>query len=301
MQTEEKNKGVSIIVPVYNEEIGIEKTLRDIKNALGPSLLEYEILVINDGSTDKTYERVLNYKASLKHEGEDKIKLLGHSFKKGYGAAIKTGISNSLSGNILIIDGDGTYPADSIPALIKEIGNADMIVGARICKHVEIPVTHRLAKWLLNALANYLTNCKIADLNSGLRIMNKNIVNKFMNILPDGFSFTSTITLAMHINGYKIKYMPISYYKRTGRSKISPVYQAFNFLQLIIRTVMYFDPLRVFLPLSFMFFIASLTGFIYRIIEGRGLAVFSIIMFIAGIQFLTAGMLADLINKKARE
>lgn len=294
MPIQGQDKGISVIIPVYNEDMAIEKVLSDVKNALDLSGPKYEIIVIDDGSIDKTCQKLLAYKNS-----DNKVKLLSHGFKRGYGASIKTGISNSLFENIVIIDGDGTYPAEAINELIKDIDSADMVIGARIHKDVKIPLTHRPAKWFLNMLANYLTNCRIMDLNSGLRIMNKGIVNRFMNILPDGFSFTSTITLAMHMNGYRVKYAPISYYKRVGRSKISPVYQAFNFLQLIVRTAMYFDPLRVFLPLSGIFFIISFAGFIYRAIEGKGLGVFTIMMFIAGMQFLTAGMLADLINKKA--
>jgi glycosyltransferase involved in cell wall biosynthesis len=236
----------------------------------------------------------------MEKDRTDTLRVISHSYNRGYGAGIKTGISNSLFDTVVIIDGDGTYPEDSLPLLLKESHDADMVIGARAGKSKSIPLFHKIAKRVLNILANYLTRCAIKDINSGFRVMDKAIINKFMNILPDGFSFTSTITLAMHINGYKVKYMPISYYKRTGRSKISPVYQVFNFLQLIVRTVMYFDPLRVFLPLSAIFFIVSFIGFMYRAIEGKGLGVFTIMMFIAGMQFLTAGMLADLINKKTR-
>jgi hypothetical protein len=134
-----------------------------------------------------------------------------------------------------------------------------MLVGARIGDSVNIPLIRRPPKWVINQLANYMVGTKIPDLNSGMRIMKKEIIERFFNILPEGFSFTSTITIAMLSNGYQVKYVPIDYHQRKGKSKIRPFNDTLNFVRLIVRTVMFFDPLKVFLPISLPFLIGGLS------------------------------------------
>jgi glycosyltransferase involved in cell wall biosynthesis len=218
----------------------------------------------------------------------------------GYGAALKTGIRHAKNEIIVITDADGSYPIDNIPLLLENMENADMVVGARIGKKVHIPIFRKPAKWFINKLANKLSGIKIPDLNSGLRAMRKDRVERFFSILPDSFSFTSTITLAFLTNGYSVKYIPIEYYKRKGKSKIHPIKDTLNFIQLVIRTIMYFDPLKVFLPLSFIFFGASGVVLIASWLSGRFMDVTTVILFVTGIQLLAIGMIADLIDKRGR-
>ena len=160
--------------------------------------------------------------------------------------------------SVVITDSDGTYPNDRIPELAAMMTDWDMVVGARTGDEVRVPLVRRPAKWALNMLANVLVETRIPDLNSGLRVFRREVVLRFLPILPNGFSFTTTITLAMLSEGYRVTFVPIDYYARQGRSKIRPVYDTLNFLQLIVRTVLYFNPLRVFLPLSLFFFGAGL-------------------------------------------
>ena len=141
---------------------------------------------------------------------------------------------------------------------------------------------------------------KIPDLNSGLRVMNKHVLIKFMKILPDGFSFTTTISLAMLTNDYQVKYIPIDYYERGGRSKIRPIRDTLNFFQLIIRTVIYFDPLKIFLPMSIFLFFIGFILLLYRIFIAQVFITTIIILFIASFQILAIGMLADLIDKRMK-
>jgi len=290
---ENRKTGVSIVVPVYNEESGIQDVLQGIDKVLGNSDLEFELIVVDDGSTDKTRKNILAHK--------DKIKLFPHHYNRGYGAAIKTGILNSLYDFVAIIDSDRTYPSEMIPHLVQEMENVDMAVGARRGKDSNIPLIRRPAKWAIGKLANYLTSSKIPDINSGLRVMKKEVVNRFINLLPDGFSFTATITLAMITNGYRVKYIPIPYQRRKGKSKIHPLSDTFNFIQLVTKTVMYFNPLKIFLPISLTFFAASLGTLIYRAIHRGGLGVLTIILFVLAVQILTTGMIADLIVKRIRK
>lgn len=286
----DEKSGLSVVIPAYNEEKGIGDIIGKLQNILENSGRNYEIIVVDDGCTDKTANIVQ----------ETGVRLIQHPFNQGYGAALKTGIRQARHDIIVIIDADGTYPVDAIPSLVERMDKYDMVVGARTGDTVKIPLLRRLPKWILNKLVNYLTGVRVSDINSGLRVMRKEDVERFLNILPDGFSFTTTITLAMHTNGCQIKYIPISYYKRTGKSKINPIFQPLNFIQLIIRTVMYFNPLRVFLPISLILFLISLASLIYRTFHAGGLGVFTMIMFMAAIQFLTAGMIADLIIRRGK-
>ncbi|MCK5104641.1 MAG: glycosyltransferase family 2 protein, partial [Cyclobacteriaceae bacterium] len=239
------SSGFTIIIPAYNESDSIEKVVAEIKGLDG----EYEIIVVDDGSVDGTYE--LAEKTG--------VKVLRHSCNKGYGASLKTGIKKAKYDQIVITDADGTYPIHEIPKLAGLMKKGfSMVVGARTGNDVAIPLFRRFPKWMLNKLANHLTGVKIPDINSGLRIMKKKDVLGFFNILPDGFSFTTTITLAMLTNDMQVQYVPINYYRRQGKSKIRPIYDTLNFIQLIIRTTLYFNPLKIFIPLSFLLVVVAL-------------------------------------------
>ena len=278
---------LSIVIPAYNEEIGIAGTIDGVVEVIKPLNIEYELIVVNDGSTDNTAKIVEN----------KNIKIINHEENKGYGASLKTGVRYSQYENILIMDADGSYPAEHIPDLLESAMNYDMVVGARVAGNVKIPLIRKPAKLFINKLANYLAEKKIPDLNSGMRIIKKEIIQQFVKILPNGFSFTVTITLAMLTNDYQIKYIPINYNERKGKSKIRPIHDTLNFIQLIIRTVMYFNPLKIFVPLSFFFVIPGI-GFLIRDILALNLAQSSILLIVTGALILSIGMLADLIHKK---
>ncbi len=285
---------MSIIIPAYNEELGIEGVVSSLLNSL--SFLDgegsVEILVINDGSSDRTGEIV-------KGISDPRITLVEHPFNQGYGAALKTGIRNSSAPWVLITDADGTYPNDAIRELWKERADNEMVVGSRTGPIRSTPWIRRPPKWVLRKLASYLSRTEIPDLNSGLRLMRREILEQFKNILPSGFSFTTTITLAMLSAGYRVQYIPVDYLKRQGKSKIRPFYDTINFLQLIIRTIMFFDPLRIFLPLSFAFIGGSaFVGFGSYFYLGRFLDSTTVMLFVTGVQLLALGMLADMINRR---
>ncbi|MFK7894631.1 MAG: glycosyltransferase family 2 protein [Myxococcota bacterium] len=286
--------GVTIVIPAYNEELGIEDVLISMIARMDRLVLgcPWEIIVVNDGSDDGTVE------AAARVE-DDRLQVLSHTENRGYGAALKTGIREARYAWILITDADGTYPDDAVEEILSHRGPYQMVVGSRTGAISNIPLIRRPPKWVLGKIASYLARRDIADLNSGLRLMRKDIVNRFVHILPNGFSFTTTITLAMLSEGMRVKYVEIDYLRRHGTSKIRPIYDTLNFLQLIIRTVMYFDPLRVFIPLAGFFLLAAAAvGFGSYFFLPHLLDSTTVLLFVTGVQMLAIGMLADIINKR---
>jgi len=286
-----QNKGLTMVVPVYNEEEGIRMVLEEMNLVLEKSDMPKEIIVVDDGSSDGTAEKLQNLSY---------IKIVRNPVNMGYGASIKKGIQAAKFEWIGITDGDGTYPNKMIPDLLSKMEDSDMVVGARLGKKANIPFMRRPAKWVLNQIANYLAQRKIPDLNSGLRIFKKNIAIRFLNILSDRFSFTTTITLAMLCNRYEVNYVPIEYHPRKGKSKIHPIQDTISFLQLIVRTILYFDPLRIFLPVGLCLLLTSIVLFILRLLQVGPFGVTIPMFLLAGIQVLAIGMLADLIEKRMK-
>jgi glycosyltransferase involved in cell wall biosynthesis len=277
---------ISVVIPAYNEEKSIGAVLDELIAVLEERT--YEIIVVDDGSTDNTAKIVQ----------ERQVKFIRHPHNIGYGAAIKTGIKNAANDLIMIIDGDGSYPVNAIPELLKEADQYDMVIGARTGEKVKIQLYRRPAKWFLSMLANYLSETKIPDLNSGMRIFRRKEVEKIFNILPNKFSFTTTITLAYHTTGLLVKYVSINYYKRVGQSKIRPVKDGLNFIMLIIRTITYFNPLKVFLPISIVLFFVGLAVLLYQGLFIRNIADLPVMLILAAFQIGFLGLLADLIVRK---
>lgn len=290
----EKNmerEGLSMIVPVFNEEYGIVGVLADLKDTMNSLDIPGEIIVVDDGSTDGT---------SIALKNIEGIKIISHRLNQGYGAAIKTGMKEACFEWIGITDADGTYPTEKIPEMAIAMSESDMIVGARTGKFVKTDTLRRPAKWILAQLANYLIGQKIPDINSGLRFFKKCIAERFLNILPDGFSFTTTITLAMMSHNYSVVFLPINYNSRLGKSKIRPFYDTMNFLILIFRTVLYFNPLKVFLPMGLLPILISLIFLVLRLIRGGGHTVIIPMFLLSGIQILALGMIADLVGRRTK-
>jgi hypothetical protein len=173
-----------------------------------------------------------------------------------------------------------------------------MVVGAR--NQIELPLIRRPAKWLLNKYANYLVKYQIPDLNSGLRVFKKDVYKKFRGMLPSGFSFTTTITLALLSNDYQIKYLPINYFKRGGKSKIRPIRDTINFFSLVTRVSLYFNPLRVFMPIALLLLTMGVVSLGYDLYQ-RDITDRTMIVFLWGMQFGVMGLLADMISRLRRD
>jgi hypothetical protein len=198
---------------------------------------------------------------------------------------------------VAIIDADGSYPANEIPRLAALLDDAEMVVGARTSANAAIPLIRRPAKRALTLLASYLTGVKIPDLNSGLRLFRRALAIEFFDLLPSKFSFTTTITLAALNSGYLVEFVEIDYYARTGKSKIRPIQDTWNFFMLVIRLTLIFRPLKVFLPIAIGLFLLAATvlaigwfGF------GKIFDNTAMLLLFAAFQSVAIGMLADVVN-----
>lgn len=289
--------GVTVIFPAYDEAGAIADEIRATAAVMSRLGRPYELIVVDDGSTDGTAEAAEAAGA----------RVLQHIGNRGYGSALKTGIVAASHDTIVISDADGTYPADRIPDLLRELETADMVVGARVGPNVAIPLIRRPAKWLLGKLANRIAGCAIPDLNSGLRAFRRECVNQYLRILSNKFSFTTTITLALLADDYQVRYVPIDYHARIGQSKIRPRH-FMEFVVLVLRMAMLFQPLRVFLPLAALFTAAGvlkvvndIVAFSYRTDQAIGwsllvqpvLSTSALLLLMAGLQLLLIGMVAD--------
>jgi glycosyltransferase involved in cell wall biosynthesis len=284
--------GVTIVIPAYNESAGIGSVLARLSQVMSTSELAHEVIVVDDGSEDATAEIVIGF--------EDVV-LLRHRVNRGYGAALKTGIRHARYNLVCITDADGTYPNERIPELVTGmIGEGfDMVVGARVGDRVFIPLVRRPAKWAIGQLANFVAGEAIPDLNSGLRVFRRKVALRFFSMLPDGFSFTTTITLAMLSNGYLLDFVPINYHARIGHSKIRPVQDTLNFVQLVLRIALYFSPLKVFLPASgFLLLLAVAWALFSRFVLDQLADVSTLVISMTSIQTAMIGMLAELINRR---
>jgi glycosyltransferase involved in cell wall biosynthesis len=277
-------EAVTVVIPAYNEEKGVGPVVRAVRDVLDQAGIRSEVIVVDDGSSDKTAEAA--------HAAGARV--LRHRSNRGYGAALKTGIASARHDVVAITDADGTYPCEAIPELVSELEQADMVVGARIGRNVHIPMIRRPAKWALKQLANYVTNANIPDLNSGLRVFRREMAMQYFSILPDMFSFTTTITLAMHSDKYAVRYIPIDYHQRTGHSKIVP-WDAGSFAILILRTAMLFRPLRVFLPLVMMCLLYGFTKMGIDIARDPNISASALLALVSALLILLIGTLGDAI------
>jgi glycosyltransferase involved in cell wall biosynthesis len=273
---------VSIVIPAFNEEQGVAQVIGELHSVLGEHGINAEILVIDDGSSDQTAQAAARAGA----------RVFRHRSNRGYGAALKSGIAAASNNSVVITDADGTYPCHYIPEMLERLESADMVVGARIGSNVKIPAIRRPAKWVLNQLANYLSKTNIPDLNSGLRAFRRDVVMQYFGMLPDQFSWTTTITLAMHCDKYAVSYLPIDYRARKGKSKIVP-WDAGSFAILILRTAMLFRPLRIFIPIVLL---CLLYGFVKMSIDmtrDPNISASALLAFVSALLILLIGMLGD--------
>lgn len=289
-------KPLSVVIPAYNEEAAVREQVEKVRRVLDSEGVVHEIVVVDDGSQDRTAEEAVKSQA----------RVLRHPANRGYGAALKTGILAAKYDTIVITDADGTYPADEIPNLVAKLETADMIVGARTGAEVHIPMLRRPAKKVLGWLASCIAGQAIPDLNSGLRAFRRECVKQYFPILSNRFSFTTTVTLALLADDYLVAYYPINYYQRIGTSKITPRH-FMDFTILVLRMAMLFQPLKVFTPLAFFCgFLGGMKVFYdiatifpraasvdWSLFYQPVLSTSAILLLLVGLQLLLIGMVAD--------
>ena len=291
----EKMLTVSVIVPCYNEEASVEGTLEVVSAALA-SIAAHEIIIVNDGSTDRTALVLDAVGARF-----PTVRVIHHEGNKGYGAALKTGIRRARGELIAITDADGTYPNERLAELIERCANQDMVVGARTGAQVTYSKLRAFPKLFLRAWVSWIARRNVPDINSGMRVFRRDVVSKFFGILPNSFSFTITITLAMLTTSHLVEFVPINYAARVGNSKIKPIRDTWRFIKIILRTGVYFAPVRALMPLVALLGVATGVSLGYDVFILADLTERSLILFIAT---LNAGMfvlVADMIDKRTEQ
>lgn len=273
---------VTILLPAYNEEIAVAETIKTIKKK-HPN---FEVLVINDGSTDQTASK----------SAEAGAKVISHPYNIGNGAAIKTGLRNAKGDWIIMMDADGQHEADDIEKLLEHANDYDMVVGART-RNSETSLHRNIANWLYNRLASYVTKFKIKDLTSGFRLVKKQTAHQFIYLLPNAFSYPSTLTLAYLRSGRSINYIPIEVKRRKGKSKIKLARDGVRFLLIITKIATLFSPLRIFLPVSLLFFLTGLFYYLYTFISTHRFTNMSALLLTTSVIIFMMGLVSEQITQ----
>ena len=283
-----QNAGVTLLIPAHNEGTAIGTVINDAREQLVAYLGSQdllEILVVNDASTDDTEKRARECGATV----------LNNPTNLGYGASLKAGLRHARFETIIITDGDNTYPAVHMPKILDMLKDCDQVVGARIGENVHIPWERKHAKIALRKFAEYLSHRKIADLNSGLRAFRRTDALRFRKLYPNGFSFSTTITLAYLSNDLEIKYLPIDYLQRVGKSKLRPIRDTKNLFMTVVRCTVFFNPMRVAWPVALLLAAIGLAILIFAR-DSAGNILDSTVMLFAcmALQVLLFGFIADL-------
>lgn len=253
-----KSPYLSIVIPLYNEVENITNLLNHLTAVIETTLpeLSFEIIVVDDGSSDGSVERV----NKIEHPF---IVVRQHPYNIGNGAAIKTGIRNARGQYILMMDADGQHKPEDIPRLLVEASVYDMVVGART-KESDSAKHRDIANVIYNMFASYVCKRSIDDLTSGFRVVRADIAKSLVYLLPNTFSYPTTITMAVVRGGHSLKYVPIVAPKRVGKSKIKLIRDGSRFLMIILKIATLYSPMKVFIPVSLVLF---LTGFLYGLIK----------------------------------
>ena len=287
---------VSIILPVFNELGHLEEEIDRIRKTMDESDYSYEIVVVDDGSTDGSGQRLKDI------EG---IRLLRFGTNRGSGSARKYGTQSAQGSIIVWTDVDMTYPNDSIPDLLDQLGGYDQVVGARTSEEGTVRLLRGPAKWLIRKLASYLSGVRIPDLNSGFRAFRRDVALQFLHLLPRGFSCVTTITMAFLSNGYSIKYIPIDYAPRAGESKFHWWKDTKRYLLQVLRLTLMWEPMRIFGPPAALLTIVGVGKLVYDLVD-KDFRVATNTIVILGVAFALAliGMVADMLvqlNKRPHD
>jgi glycosyltransferase involved in cell wall biosynthesis len=270
---------ISIVLPVFNEAAGLAALIRKI-HAL--ELAQAEVVVVDDGSSDGSAEIALKAGANV----------IRHPYNIGNGASVKSGIRAAQGRWIVLMDGDGQHKPEDIPKLLAEAADYHMVVGSR-AKGSKLRLHRNAANAVYNLLASYVTQFKVEDLTSGFRVLSRRDALRFIDLLPNTFSYPTTLTLAFLRSGLTVKYVPIQTLYRSGQSKISLVTDGVRFFLIIAKIATLFSPFRIFLPVSIMFFLAGLSNYAYTYFTEHRFTNMSALMFTAAVIVFMLGLISE--------
>jgi glycosyltransferase involved in cell wall biosynthesis len=283
---------VSVVLPAYNEQDGVGQVLGELVEVFSCEPIRYEILVVDDASTDRTAEVAEQFARSC---WQCPVRVIRCPERRGAGAARKVGIRQARGDIIVMLDADGSYAAESIPDLLAHFPAYDQVNGARTSEQGSLPWLRRSAKWFIRKLACYLTGHRIPDLNTGLKAFKRKEMLDWLWVVPDGFSCVTTMTLAFLSNGYAVKYVPVVYRRRVGHSKFHPIKDTLKYLSTVLRMVLYFRPLKVFLPTAGLMIAAGVVKSVLSFSLTGSMQESDVVIIMAGFMTCMLGLLAEVI------
>ena len=277
---------VTVIIPAYNEAGAVG----DVVAGLIARYPDYEIIVVNDGSSDDTGQLAEAAGA----------RVIRHDWNKGYGAALRTGIRAAHGVAVCFFDADGQHEAEDVGRLVAELDTYDMVVGART-QDSHAPVARRPGKLVLRAFADAMLGTKVPDVNSGLRAFKRDVILRYLHLMPSGFSFSTTSTFAMVKSGRPIKWVPITAKARIGTSSVSQIRHGFQTLMLMLRLTTLFEPLKVFLPVSFLLVAVAIIHLAATWQTGIGVTDTTVFLGVSGVIVFMMGLVIDQVAAIRRE
>ena len=292
--TSPRDPYVSIILPCYNEQDHVVAEVERICEAMDASGYDYELVAYDDASTDETFARLREAAPRFPH-----LQIVHFDRNGGAGTVRRVGTQRARGEVVVWTDADMTYPNERIPELVQMLEkdpSLDQVVGARTTEEGSHKFLRIPAKWFIRKVAERLTNAKIPDLNSGLRAFRRQVALPYLRLLPPGFSCVTTITIAFLSNQHDVRYVPIGYAKRSGTSKFRFVSDAYRYILQVLRMVMYFNPLKVLMPVALTLLgIGAAKGVFDMVVHPLRFAVNTVLIFVTGLIIASLALLADLI------
>ncbi len=281
---------VSVLIPAFNESAAVRNTVKRVHSTMTGLGLDYETIVIDDGSSDDTVTQ-----ATV--EG---VRVLRHPANAGYGRALKTGLRHASGDWVAIVDADGSYPIEDLPRLLAEIPRFDMVVGARTGERYRGSKMKWWGRQLLERMVRFVTGVKVPDVNSGMRVFRKTIALANINRIGNGFSFTTTLTLAMLLEGHFVLYVPISYLARVGSSKVQMRRDTLRVLQILVMAVVSYNPIKLFLLLIYLQVLALIPCLISDVLLAGGahVGLISVIGSAAALLLFGMGLITDVLRRR---
>ncbi|TQN30417.1 glycosyltransferase involved in cell wall biosynthesis [Haloactinospora alba] len=285
---------VTVVLPCYNEHDHVTLEIDRIRAAMDESGYPYELLAVDDGSTDGTRERLREAEAA--HE---QVRVFAFGHNGGSGTVRRIGTQRARGDIVVWTDADLTYPNERIPELVALLDGdpeVDQVVGARIQENGRHRLLRVPAKWVVRKIAERLTNTRIPDLNSGLRAFRREVALPYLRLLPPGFSCVTTLTLAFLANQHQVRYVPVAYAKRAGTSKFHLMRDAYRYILQVLRMVMYFNPLKVLMPLTLVLLGTGTVKFVFDMVtDPFYLPNNTVMLLMTGLLVAAMALLADLI------